>query len=90
MAENVRLALDVLALLAVIYAILRGVFWVGSDMTNVKMQIQLHAKWIEEHQECARKQIAILNELRYIVAHLKGRCEAEGDFIKDFHDHERE
>jgi hypothetical protein len=79
MAENLRLVLDILALLAVAYAIIRGVFIAGKDTANLKMQVDLHARWIADHSECSRRQIALLYELREIVSYVRGQLQTERD-----------
>ena len=77
MTENLRLVLDLLALAAFGYAILKGTFKAGSDTADLKKQVQLHTKWIADHEECNQKQIEILNEVRENLAYLRGRFDSE-------------
>ena len=77
MSENLRITLDILALAAIGYTILRGIFTVGAETTKLREQIALHAKWIDDHKECNEMQVRILNELREDIAYLRGRYEAK-------------
>jgi hypothetical protein len=77
MSETIRLIVDLLAIAAIGYAILKGVFSAGRETTQLKMQVTLHSKWIADHAECNRKQIEILNKLCHDLAFLRGLHEAQ-------------
>jgi hypothetical protein len=47
---------------------------IGASVTYGKIAstIKQHADWIEEHQECSRKHVEVLNELRTELAGIHG------------------
>ncbi len=72
MSENLRLILDFVALGAVLWAFLKGLF-------GVQTTVKQHTEWIEAHELCNEKQIEILNELRRHFAYIKGKLGEDDD-----------
>ena len=77
MPENLRIALDILALLAIIVAVVRGIFTASGNFTQLTSQVATHTSWIEGHEEWSEKQTSEIKQIREDIAYIRGKLEHE-------------
>jgi hypothetical protein len=82
MADNLRFLLDIVALLAVTFAIVKGIFSAGATAAQLKAEGEATKKrfeqierWIAGHQICSDKHEQLLLEVRDAMAYMRGQNE---------------
>jgi len=75
MSEQLRIALDILALLAVTFAFLRGIFSASSELGVLRAQIVRNTAWIEGHEKWSLTQSEEMQAIREDIAYIRGKLE---------------
>ncbi len=75
MPDVVRIILDIMALLAVVYAIVRGIFAASADVNSLKSQVIRNTAWIEGHEVWSAKQTGEMQGIREDIAYIRGQME---------------
>jgi len=75
MPDVIRIILDILALLAVVYAVVRGIFAASSDVTQLKSQVVRNTAWIEGHEIWSKQQTMEIQGIREDIAYIRGKME---------------